>query len=45
MEGPKEVEPVYNMPVSEYHNYFVGHQIWGFSVWSHNDGLACFNTF
>jgi len=27
---------VYNMRVAEYHTCYVGHQLWGFSVWSHD---------
>ncbi len=45
LEGPKPSEPVYNMCVADYHTYFVGHQIWGFSVWSHNIGArGCRNA-
>jgi Pretoxin HINT domain len=40
LEGPKASETVYNMCVAEYHTYFIGDQIWGFAVWSHNMG-AC----
>ncbi len=40
VEGPKPPAPVYNISVQEYHTYFVGHQIWGFSIWSHN-GKSC----
>jgi hypothetical protein len=40
-EGPKPSEPVYNMCVSGYHTYFIGHQIWGFAVWSHNITAPC----
>jgi hypothetical protein len=40
-EGPKPSAPVYNMCVAEYHTYFIGHQIWGFAIWSHNMGLLC----
>ncbi len=28
------------MRVAEYHTYFVGHQTWGFAVWSHNMSVA-----
>ncbi len=35
-EGPKPSAPVYNMCVAEYHTYFIGDQLWGFAVWSHN---------
>ncbi len=31
-------ELVYNVRVAEYHTYFVGSSIWGFSVWAHNSG-------
>ena len=41
IEGPMPPAPVYNMCVAEYHTYFVGHQIWGFAVWSHNLGINC----
>jgi hypothetical protein len=41
LDGPKPSAPVYNMCVAEYHTYFVGHQIWGFAIWSHNMGLNC----
>ena len=41
LEGPKPSAPVYNMCVAEYHTYFIGHQIWGFSVWSHNAQGIC----
>jgi len=34
--SPGEVVRVYNVRVSAYHTYFVGHEQWGFSVWSHN---------
>ncbi len=40
LEGPKPSGRVYNMRVAEYHTYFVGHQTWGFSVWSHNMSVA-----
>jgi Pretoxin HINT domain len=40
LEGPKASETVYNMCVAEYHTYFIGDQIWGFAVWSHN-AAAC----
>jgi hypothetical protein len=43
-EGPKPSEPVYNMCVSGYHTYFVGHQTWGFAIWSHNIGLCRHHT-
>ncbi len=29
------------MCVAEYHTYFIGHQIWGFAVWSHNMSATC----
>ena len=32
----REVAPVYNMRIEEYHTYFVGSAKWGFSVWVHN---------
>ena len=35
VEGPNAAEPIYNIGVSEYHPYFIGHQVWGFSVWPH----------
>jgi hypothetical protein len=41
LEGPKPSATVYNMCVAEYHTYFVGHQIWGFAVWSHNMASLC----
>ncbi len=41
LEGPKPSAPVYNMCVAEYHTYFIGHQIWGFAVWSHNMLFSC----
>ena len=41
LEGPKPSAPVYNMCVADYHTYFIGHQIWGFSVWSHNAQGIC----
>jgi Pretoxin HINT domain len=37
-EGPRPPATVYNVSVAEYHTYFVGHQVWGFAVWSHNIG-------
>jgi hypothetical protein len=40
IEGPMPSAPVYNMCVEEYHTYFVGHQVWGFAVWSHNIGCG-----
>jgi hypothetical protein len=40
LEGPKASETVYNMCVADYHTYFIGDQIWGFAVWSHNMGLC-----
>jgi hypothetical protein len=40
LEGPKASETVYNMCVADYHTYFIGHQIWGFAVWSHNAGVC-----
>jgi hypothetical protein len=33
-------EPVYNCAVAEYHTYFVGGEVWGFSVWAHNTGCS-----
>jgi len=36
-----EYETVYNLRVAEFHTYFVGARVWGFSVWSHN--IACTN--
>jgi hypothetical protein len=41
LEGPKPSATVYNMCVAEYHTYFVGHQIWGFAIWSHNADANC----
>lgn len=32
----REIVPVYNLRISEYHTYFVGSRGWGFSVWAHN---------
>jgi hypothetical protein len=40
IEGAIPAAPVYNMCVGEYHTYFVGHQVWGFAVWSHNIGCG-----
>jgi RHS repeat-associated protein len=34
--SPGELVPVYNLRISVYHTYFVGHDEWGFSVWAHN---------
>ncbi len=36
-----EWETVYNVRVAEHHTYFVGGEIWGFAIWSHN--LSCSN--
>jgi len=30
------LETVYNVEVEDYHTYFVGEAVWGFSVWAHN---------
>jgi hypothetical protein len=38
-DGPKPSAPVYNLSVAQYHTYFVGHPVWGFAVWSHNEGV------
>jgi RHS repeat-associated protein len=29
-------ETVYNLRIADYHTYFVGSALWGFSVWAHN---------
>jgi len=39
VEGGQELATVYNVQVEEYHTYFVGGGLWGFSVWAHN--AAC----
>ena len=31
-----EIATVYNLRIVEYHTYYVGDPLWGFSVWSHN---------
>ena len=36
----REESIVYNLRVSEYHTYFVGSGVWGFSVWAHNVGCG-----
>ncbi len=35
-----ECETVYNLRVAEFHTYFVGRSVWGFSVWAHNNCLV-----
>jgi hypothetical protein len=35
-EDTGELDLVYNLEVSHDHTYFVGHEQWPFSVWSHN---------
>ena len=32
----RELAPVYNLRIADYHTYFVGSREWGFSVWAHN---------
>jgi hypothetical protein len=36
-----ETETVYNLRVGDYHTYFVGSPVWGWSAWAHN---ACSST-
>ena len=36
VEGPREMAPVYNLEVEDYHSYLVGAPFWGFAVWAHN---------
>ncbi|QVL34928.1 hypothetical protein KIH39_15565 [Telmatocola sphagniphila] len=32
----KEVEPVYNLRIADYHTYFVGEDFWSWCIWAHN---------
>jgi hypothetical protein len=36
VEATGEWQKVYNVSVADYHTYFVGDEVWGFSVWAHN---------
>jgi hypothetical protein len=36
VEDKGEVERVYNFRVRELQTYFVGDEVWGFAIWSHN---------
>lgn len=38
-DGPKPSAPVYKLSVARYHTHFVGDPVWGFAVWSHNEGI------
>jgi RHS repeat-associated protein len=36
VSATREVTTVYNVVVEDYHTYFVGNSLWGFSAWVHN---------
>jgi hypothetical protein len=37
-----QYETVYNVSVADFHTYFVGSDLWGFSVWAHNAVAAIY---
>jgi intein/homing endonuclease len=42
VEQLRELAPVYNLRIADYHTYFVGSRQWEFSVWAHNANGACY---
>jgi hypothetical protein len=40
IQSTLQIATVYNLRVADYHTYFVGGALWGFSVWAHNAGCG-----
>jgi RHS repeat-associated protein len=40
VSATSELAPMYNFAVEEYHTYFIGSLLWGFSIWVHNSYLG-----